>query len=37
MLQNIVDEARHVANAEYAALGIVVAEDRAFAPGSSAA
>ena len=32
VLQNIVDEARLVANAEYAALGIVVADDQEFAP-----
>jgi PAS domain S-box-containing protein len=32
VLQNIVDEARQVAAAEYAALGIVVDENRAFGP-----
>jgi PAS domain S-box-containing protein len=32
VLQNIVDEARYIADAEYAALGIVVAADRAFDP-----
>ena len=32
MLQNIVDEARQVADAEYAALGIVGAVDQAFGP-----
>jgi PAS domain S-box-containing protein len=32
VLQNIVDEARHVTDAEYGALGVVVAADRAFTP-----
>ena len=32
VLQKIVDQARQLASAEYAALGIVVAEDRAFGP-----
>jgi PAS domain S-box-containing protein len=32
VLQNIVDKARQVAGAEYAAMGLVAAADRAFAP-----